>query len=183
MNSPVSKSISERSEDMSEAKYSPLGERRLLPTGKMQGCSTCLFPGSFDPFTVGHANIVERGLKMFDKVVIGIGVNVLKTPTSEMEHRLAAIRALYEDNPHVSVEAYTDLTVDMARRVGATHILRGLRSVHDFEYERDIAAMNKRLSGIDTVLLFTEPEYQCVSSSALRELIRYGKDVSSFLPK
>ena len=168
MKSHMSKGISEPNKDKNEAN---------------QRGGVALFPGSFDPFTVGHANIVERGLKMFDKVVIGIGVNVLKTPQSEMEHRLADIRALYEDNPHVSVETYTDLTVDMARRVGATHILRGLRSVHDFEYERDIAAMNKRLSGIDTVLLFTEPEYQCVSSTALRELIRYGKDISAFLPK
>lgn len=120
---------------------------------------------------------------MFDTVVIGIGVNDSKRAVFETERRLEAIRDLYKDNTRVKVEAYTDLTIDLARRVGATHILRGLRSVRDFEYERDIAAMNKRLSGIDTVLLFTEPEYQSISSSVVRELIRYGKDVSSFLPK
>lgn len=159
---------------------SPLGEGR---GGVREGRgSVCLFPGSFDPFTIGHANIVERGLQMFDEVVIGIGVNESKRAVFETERRLEAIRTLYKDNARVRVEAYTDLTIDLARRVGATHILRGLRSVRDFEYERDIAAMNKRLSGIDTVLLFTEPEYQSISSSVVRELIRYGKDVSSFLP-
>lgn len=145
--------------------------------------STALFPGSFDPFTIGHANIVERGLEMFDEVVIGIGVNESKRAVLETEKRLDAIRTLYKNNARVRVEAYTDLTIDLARRVGATHILRGLRSVRDFEYERDIAAMNKRLAGIDTVLLFTEPEYQSISSSVVRELIRYGKDVSQFLPE
>lgn len=145
--------------------------------------TTALFPGSFDPFTIGHANIVERGLDMFDEVVIGIGVNESKRAVLETEQRLQTIRTLYKNNARVRVEAYTDLTIDLARRVGAKHILRGLRSVRDFEYERDIAAMNKRLAGIDTVLLFTEPEYQSVSSSVVRELIRYGKDVSDFLPE
>lgn len=145
--------------------------------------SKALFPGSFDPFTIGHANIVERGLEMFEEVVIGIGVNDSKRAVLETEKRLEAIRSLYKDNARVRVEAYNDLTIDLARRVGATHILRGLRSVRDFEYERDIAAMNKRLAGIDTVLFFTEPEHQSISSSVVRELIRYGKDVSAFLPE
>ena len=171
MNTPITSNRTTTPETLSTP--SPLGEGRG---------GVCLFPGSFDPFTIGHANIVERGLKMFDHVVIGIGVNDSKRAVYETERRLEAIRHLYKDNARVSVEAYTDLTIDLARRVGATHILRGLRSVRDFEYERDIAAMNKRLSGIDTVLLFTEPEYQSISSSVVRELIRYGKDVRDFLP-
>ena len=142
-----------------------------------------LFPGSFDPFTIGHANIVERALQMFDHVVIGIGVNASKKNIRETDLRLQRLRDIYKDEPRVSVEAYTDLTIDLAHRVNAKFIIRGLRSVKDFEYERDIANMNKKLGdGLETVLLFTEPEYQSISSSVVRELMQYGKDVTEFLP-
>ena len=142
-----------------------------------------IFPGSFDPFTIGPASIVERGLPLFDEIVIGVGLNESKRALYAPAERVAAISRLYADEPRVRVESYDDLTIDFAHRVGAKFILRGLRSVKDFEYERDIANMNHRLSGIETVLLFTEPHYSSVSSSVVRELIAFGKDVSDFLPK
>lgn len=141
-----------------------------------------IFPGSFDPFTVGHASIVERGLPLFDEIVIGVGINENKRPLYGSEERVRAISRLYAAEPRVRVEAYDDLTIDFARRCGAAFILRGLRSVKDFEYERDIANMNRRLSGIETVLLFTDPHHASLSSSVVRELIAFGKDVSDFVP-
>ncbi|MDO4714933.1 MAG: pantetheine-phosphate adenylyltransferase [Bacteroidales bacterium] len=141
-----------------------------------------IFPGSFDPFTIGHASIVRRGLPMFDRIIIGVGVNESKRTFYGSVERVEQIRQLYAGEPRVTVEAYTDLTIDFAQRMGASFILRGLRSVKDFEYERDIATMNHRLSGIETVLLFTEPEYSSISSSVVRELIHYNKDVSAFVP-
>lgn len=144
---------------------------------------TAIFPGSFDPFTVGHACIVQRGLPMFDRIVIGVGVNENKRPLFTPEQRVEAISRLYKDEPRIKVVSYKDLTIDLCRREKAEFILRGLRSVKDFEYERDIAAMNNRLGGVETVLLFTEAEYSHVSSGVVRELIAFGKDVSDFLPK
>lgn len=143
---------------------------------------TAIFPGSFDPFTVGHASIVERGLPLFDEIVIGVGINENKRALYTPEERVHAIAELYSGEPRIRVVAYDDLTIDLARREGAGFILRGLRSVKDFEYERDIANMNQRLSGIETVLLFTEPHYSSISSSVVRELIAFGKDVTDFLP-
>lgn len=141
-----------------------------------------IFPGSFDPFTVGHASIVDRGLPMFDRIVIGVGINDKKRSFYTPEQRVEAIQKVYASEPRIKVVSYSDLTIDLARREGATFILRGLRSVKDFEYERDIAAMNKRLAGVETVMLFTEAQYSDISSSVVRELIAYGKDVSAFLP-
>ncbi len=144
---------------------------------------TAIFPGTFDPFTVGHASIVERGLPLFDRIVIGVGVNDNKRTLYTNEERVRNIQEIYANEPRIKVVAYDDLTVDLAKREGAEFILRGIRSVKDFEYERDIAAMNERLSGVETVLLFTEPQYQSISSSVVRELLRFGKDVTEFLPK
>ena len=144
---------------------------------------TAIFPGTFDPFTVGHASIVERGLPLFDRIVIGVGVNDNKRTLYTNEERVHNIQEIYANEPRVKVVAYDDLTVDLAKREGASFILRGIRSVKDFEYERDIAAMNERLSGVETVLLFTEPQYMSISSSVVRELLRFGKDVTEFLPK
>lgn len=143
---------------------------------------TAVFPGSFDPFTIGHANIVARALPLFDKVVIGVGVNESKKPLYPPAERVDFISRLYNDELRVEVMAYDDLTIDFARRVGAGFIVRGLRSVKDFEYERDVAAMNKRLGGLETVLLLTEPQHAAISSSVVRELIKYGRDVRDFLP-
>ena len=129
---------------------------------------TAIFPGTFDPFTVGHASIVERGLPLFDRIVIGVGVNDNKRTLYTNEERVRNIQEIYANEPRIKVVAYDDLTVDLAKREEATFILRGIRSVKDFEYERDIAAMNERLSGVETVLLFTEPQYMSISSSVVR---------------
>lgn len=143
---------------------------------------TALFAGSFNPFTAGHADIVARGLELFDRIVIGIGVNASK-PDGGDNDRLAAVAELYAAEPRVEVRTFSGLTVDFASVVGADVLLRGVRSVKDFEYERDMADINMRLSGIDTVLLFSRPELAAVSSSLVRELQAYGADVSQFLPK
>lgn len=141
-----------------------------------------VFPGSFDPFTVGHANILERALPLFDLIVIGVGINTGKQSLFTPEERVERIESLYKANSKVRVVAYNDLTIDLANRVGAGSILRGLRSVKDFEYERDVAAMNRRLGDIETVMLFCDAQYASISSSVVRELIAFGRDVSDFLP-
>ena len=142
-----------------------------------------IFPGSFDPFTIGHASIVRRGLEMFDKIVIGVGYNANKRSFLTPEERVAAIEKVYASESRVKVVAYDNLTADLARREQARFVLRGIRSVKDFEYERDIAGINHRLSGVETVLLFTEPHYADISSTIVRELLAFGKDVSEFLPQ
>ena len=142
-----------------------------------------IFPGSFDPFTVGHASVVRRALPLFDQIIIGVGINENKRALFPVEKRVETIRRIYSREPRISVYSYDTLTTDFARKMGARFILRGLRSVRDFEYERDIAEMNSQITGIETVLLFTEHQYACISSSAIRELISYGKDVSEYLPK
>lgn len=142
-----------------------------------------IFPGSFDPFTIGHEAMVRRGLQIFDHIFIGIGVNKKKSVMADTAERLELIKSYYAAEPRVSVESYDDLTIDFARRVGAKFILRGLRSVRDFEYERDMADMNRKLTGIETVILFTEPRLAAISSSVVRDLISHGHDVSEFLPK
>lgn len=141
-----------------------------------------LFPGSFDPFTKGHADIVRRALAVFDKVVIGIGVNENKKTMFTPAERLKMIRDLYRDVPSVEAYVYEGLTVDFAAEVNATCILRSLRSVKDYEYELSIADVNNKLSGLDTFVLFTDPQLAYVSSSVVRELIHFGKDVTAFLP-
>lgn len=141
-----------------------------------------IFPGTFDPFTVGHESVVRRALTFVDELVIGIGVNENKRSHYDVERRLQTIRSYYRNEPRVQVEAYTDLTIDFARRVDAQLIIRGIRTVKDFEYEETIADINRKLTGIETILLFTEPELTAVSSTIVRELLKYGKDVSQFLP-
>ena len=143
---------------------------------------TVLFAGTFDPYTRGHHALVERALAMFDKVVVAVGRNLGKNCMFSLEERVSAIEKVYAGNDRVSVAVYDTLTMDFARSVGAVALLRGVRSVKDFEYERDIADINLRLGGMDTVLLISEPEYASVSSSVVRELIKYGKEVSSLLP-
>jgi pantetheine-phosphate adenylyltransferase len=145
--------------------------------------TTALFAGTFDPFTRGHQALVDRALAMFGRVVVAVGHNMDKQCMYSVDERVAAIESLYAGDDRVSVAVYGTLTMDFAREVGATVLLRGVRSVKDFEYERDIADVNMRLGGIDTVLLVSEPEYASVSSSVVRELIKYGKDVTPFLPK
>ena len=143
---------------------------------------TAIFPGTFNPFTVGHADIVERALTIFDKVVIGVGYNPEKGD-SNIYPRVAHIKEVYEDNPKVEVEAYTDLTIDLARRHDATAIVKGVRSIKDFEYEREQAEFNKLLGeGIETALLYSKPEYTALTSTIVRTLQHFGRDVSEYLP-
>ncbi len=142
-----------------------------------------IFPGSFDPFTIGHEAMVKRGLQIFDHIFIGVGVNKKKSVLSDTAARVETINSYYRNEPRVSVHSYDDLTIDFARRMNAKFILRGLRSVKDFEYERDMADVNRRLTGLETVILFTEPRLAAISSSVVRDLIYHGHDVSAFLPK
>ena len=142
-----------------------------------------IFPGTFDPFTLGHHSIVKRTLAFMDEVIIGIGYNDQKHCLLPIEKRLESIRMVYADEPRVKVLAYSGLTVDFAQEQGAEFMVRGIRSVKDFEYEESIADINRKLSGIETIFLFTEPELSAVSSSVVRELLRYGKNVEAFLPK
>ncbi|MGN0221713.1 MAG: pantetheine-phosphate adenylyltransferase [Prevotella sp.] len=141
-----------------------------------------VFVGSFDPFTIGHYDILRRALPLFDHVVVGVGVNGHKQCLYSAEERVGRIAALYADEPKVTVEQYCGLTVDFARRHGAAFIIKGVRNIRDFEYEREQADVNRRISGIDTLLLIASPALASVSSSVVRELIHYGKDVSAFLP-
>lgn len=143
---------------------------------------TALFAGTFDPYTRGHHALVERALVLFDTVVVAVGRNLDKKCMFSIEERVSAIEKLYAGNERVKVAVYDTLTMDFAQSVGATALLRGVRSVKDFEYERDIADINLRLGGIDTVLLVSEPEYAAISSSVVRELMKYGKEVSELLP-
>ena len=143
---------------------------------------TALFAGTFDPFTIGHYSIVKRALPMFDKIIIGIGTNSGKKCMFSVEERTKAIEKVFADETRVEVKVYNCLTMDFAKEVGASVLLRGVRSTKDFEYEREIADVNLRLGGIETVLLISEPEHTSTSSSIVRELITYGKDVSEFLP-
>ena len=142
-----------------------------------------IFPGTFDPFTLGHHSIVKRTLTFMDEVIVGIGINEGKHCLIPVEKRVEMIHQLYADEPRVKVMAYSGLTVDFAQEHEAGFIVRGIRSVKDFEYEEGIADINKKLSGIETIFLFTEPELSSVSSSVVRELLHYGKDVSMFLPE
>ena len=143
---------------------------------------TGLFAGTFDPFTIGHASVVRRALLLFDRVVVGVGVNDAKHPEASAEQRVEAIRQLYADDDRVEVVAYSGLTVDLARECGAAFIVKGVRSVRDYENEREQADVNRRLSGINTVLLLAEPGLESVSSSTVRSLRSFGRDVTEFLP-
>ena len=144
---------------------------------------TGLFAGTFDPFTIGHASVVRRALQLFDRVVVAVGVNDAKHPETTAQQRVEAIRSLYADDERVTVVAYSGLTVDVAREHGAAFIVKGVRSVRDYESEREQAEVNRRLAGIDTVLLMAEPGPEAVSSSTVRSLRSFGRDVSEFLPK
>jgi len=141
-----------------------------------------IFPGSFDPFTIGHYDIVMRGLELFDEIVIGIGHNSQKQNTFPLEQRIKDIQQSFANEPRVQVEIYHGLTIDFAAKHQAQAILRGVRTLQDFEYERTIAEANKQLCGIETVLLYTCPKYAHISSSLVRELHAYGKDITTYLP-
>lgn len=142
-----------------------------------------IFPGTFDPFTIGHESIVRRALTFIDEVIIAIGINEQKHSLFPVEKREQMIRDFYKDEPRVKVISYSNLTVDFAHEVGANTIIRGIRTVKDFEYEETIADINRKLTGIETIFLFTEPDLASISSSIVRELMKYNKEVTQFLPK
>ena len=145
---------------------------------------TGVFVGSFNPFTVGHDSIVTRALPLFDRLVIGVvGDQVHKPDMPSAEERIKAIADLYQDEPRIEVKPYYGLAVDFAKQEGARFIVKGVRSVKDFEYEREQADVNRQLSGVETILLFAEPQYSSISSTMVRELQHFGVDISTFLPK
>ena len=143
---------------------------------------TLLFPGSFDPFTVGHKWVVDKALSIADRVVIAIGVNENKKRTFAVEEVEETIKNIYAQNLQVEVVTYSGLTIDLVKEVGADAIVRGVRSTIDFEYEKNIADTNRELSGVETILLFTHPTLSHISSSMVRELKHFGHDVAKYIP-
>lgn len=143
---------------------------------------TGLFAGSFDPFTIGHMSMVRRALPLFDRLIIGIGVNEHKQCMMSPLERKKAIEQLFEDDDSVVVMTYSGLTADFARSMGVAYIVKGVRSVRDFEAEREQADINRMLTGVETILLPAEPGLDSVSSTVVRELSHFGKDVSPLLP-
>ena len=142
-----------------------------------------LFPGSFDPFTNGHLDVVRRGVGLFDELIIAIGTNSSKQRQLPLDWLLPQLEALFQDEPRVSVRRYQGLTTDFARETGARYLLRGLRNTLDFEYENAIAQANRQLSpGLETVFLVTSPTLAAVSSTIIREIYRFGGDVTPFVP-
>lgn len=141
-----------------------------------------IFPGTFDPFTIGHMSLVERGLRMLDEIIIAVGENTAKSQYYTLSERVDMLEHLFKGNDRVKVMSYNCLTVDLARKHHADYILRGIRSVNDFEYEKTIADVNRKISGVETLVLFTEPEHTHISSTIVRELLRYGRNVDEFIP-
>lgn len=141
-----------------------------------------IFPGVFDPFTIGHESIVKRGLEIFDEVVISLGTNSAKSTLFSIDKRIEMVEKVFEDFPAVKVMSYTGLTIEFAKSIRAQFILRGLRTSADFEYERAIAQVNKKMSNIDTVFLLTAPEHTPVNSTIVREILKHDGDVSMFTP-
>lgn len=140
-----------------------------------------IFPGTFDPFTVGHADIVRRALPLFDQIIIAIGQNQDKQPLFPLDKRLQKIRDYYQGEQKIQVVSYDGLTAEYASEQGVQFILRGVRCVQDFEYERNIAEANKEISGIETILLYTSPQYAHISSSFVRDLYKHNYDISKYV--
>jgi len=142
-----------------------------------------VFPGSFDPITLGHVDIINRALPLFDKLIVAIGVNVDKKYMFDTETRMAMIQAVYKNEPKIEVVHYTGLTVDFCHRNHLDFILRGLRNPADFEFEKAVAQTNRKLGGVETVFLLTGPETSFISSSIVRDIFHNGGDISSLVPK
>jgi pantetheine-phosphate adenylyltransferase len=143
----------------------------------------CLFPGTFDPVTLGHIDIIDRALPLFDKIYVGIGINAAKNPMFSAEQRMEWFRDIYENEPKVESVTYDGLTVNYCRSIGASFILRGIRYVSDFEYEKTIADANRTLDKtIETIFLTGEPKYTSVASTIVRDIIRNGGNAAQFLP-
>ena len=142
-----------------------------------------LFPGSFDPFTLGHVDIIKRALPLFDQIIIAIGINAEKKYMFSLEDRVRFIQDTYKGNPKIKVETYTGLTIDFCKKLNIEFILRGLRNPADFEFEKAIAQTNRKLSTIETVFLLTSAETSYISSSIVRDVLRNGGNVSVLVPK
>ena len=144
----------------------------------------CLFPGTFDPVTLGHTDIINRALPLFDKIYIGIGINSSKNPMFSAEQRMEWFKEIYKDEPKVISVVYDGLTVHYCEKIGARFILRGIRYVSDFEYEKTIADANRTMdSNIETIFLTGEPKYTSVASTIVRDILRNGGNASPFLPQ
>ncbi|HEV8506404.1 MAG TPA: pantetheine-phosphate adenylyltransferase [Chitinophagaceae bacterium] len=144
----------------------------------------CLFPGTFDPVTLGHVDIINRAIPLFDKIIVGIGKNTTKAPMFSPEQRLEWIKEIYKNKPCIEGAIYEGLTVDFCKKIDARFILRGIRYVSDFEYEKTIADANRTLdNSIETIFLTGEPKYTSVASTIVRDIIRNGGDASQFLPE
>ena len=145
--------------------------------------NTAIYPGTFDPITLGHVDVVRRGLKLFDRIVIGVADNLAKQPMFDVETRLSMVRAAFKDEPNVEAVAFSGLLVDLAHGRKAYAILRGLRAASDFEYEFQMATMNRRLDErIETVFVMAREDYTFVSSRFIREISSMGGDVSELVP-
>jgi len=143
----------------------------------------CLFPGTFDPLTLGHVDIINRSVQLFDKIIVGIGINANKTPMFSTEQRLQWLKEIFKNEPKVEGAVYEGLTVNFCREIGAKFILRGIRYVSDFEYEKTIADANRTLdNSIETIFLTGEPKYTSVASTIVRDIIRNNGDATQFLP-
>ena len=143
----------------------------------------CLFPGTFDPVTLGHVDIITRALPLFDKIVVGIGINTSKAPMFTPEKRLMWVKEIFKHEPKVDGAVYEGLTVEFCKKIGAKFILRGIRYVSDFEYEKTIADANRTLDkSIETIFLTGEPKYTSVASTIVRDILKNGGDASHFLP-
>jgi pantetheine-phosphate adenylyltransferase len=144
----------------------------------------CLFPGTFDPVTLGHIDIINRSLPLFDKVIVGIGINAAKNPMFSAEQRKQWFEEIYQDEPKVEAATYDGLTIKYCQAIGARFILRGIRYVSDFEYEKTIADANRTMDRhIETIFLTGEPKYTSVASTIVRDILRNGGDASPFLPE
>jgi pantetheine-phosphate adenylyltransferase len=143
-----------------------------------------VFPGSFDPFTLGHEAIVRRASKLFNKIIIGVGVNTLKVGFIPIEKKMELITEIFEHTDQVEVKSFTGLTVEFCKQEGADYILRGLRDSKDFDYERSIAMMNRDISkSIETYFLITDPKYTAINASIVRDIARNGGNIDGFVPK
>ena len=141
-----------------------------------------IFPGSFDPITLGHLDIIKRAIPLFDEIVIAIGINADKKYMFDIEKRTSFIKQSFKNEPKITTTTYTGLTVDYCKKINADYILRGLRNPADFEFEKAIAQTNRKLSGIETVFLLTSAETSFISSSIVRDILRNNGDISSFVP-
>lgn len=143
-----------------------------------------VFPGSFDPITIGHEDIIKRSLGIFDRVVVAIGTNTAKSYYFNLQSRMTMIQQVFKDEPRISVDSFTGLTVDYCKRIGASHIIRGLRTSADFEFERAIGQMNNAMyPELETIFLLTKPELSAINSTIIRDILKNGGDAAPFVPK